>query len=104
MFIVFLHQTFLFLHILSKETFGIGKSVLQLGDLNLCDVFEHFLVLYWESFVLVIKLNSNGLCEHGGVTSERMHLVCGHPRLLIVLIDVLRKRDRAARAVSLATH
>ena len=54
--------------------------------------------------MLVIKLNSYGLCEAGGVTTEWMHVVRGLPRLLIVLIDVLTERDRAARAVSTATH
>ena len=33
-----------------------------------------------------------------------MHLVSSHLSLLIVLIDVLRKRDLAARAISTATH
>ena len=91
MLVIFLHQNFFLFHVLCEETFCVGQGIFQLADLNRCDIFEQFLVLHWESVMLVIKLNSYGLCEPGRVTTERMHVVCGLPRLLIVLIDVLRK-------------
>ena len=93
MLVVFLHQNFFLFHVLSEEALCVGQGVFQLTDLNRCDIFEQFLVLGWESVMLVIKLNSYRLGESGGVTTERMHVVRGLPCLLIVLIDVLRKGD-----------
>ena len=107
---VFLHEFLLLAHLLLKHALSVCQSVLELSDLNRCDVSEHFLVFNRHCVPFVIQLDVDGLGELGGIPAQRMmsHLLRSVSCLLIIFVDrvsptVLVERHGASSAGSEST-
>ena len=85
---VFLHQALFFCEILGQELLSIIESILQLSDLNRCDVTEHLLVLYRDGVPLMVEPDADGLGQSCGIAPQWMHTILRTLRLSFILVDV----------------